>query len=177
MRRGPISTGTATVCAIGIAAVLTIAAAAVLLVPGAGAEIPGPAAAFPASSAEVVTGYADTPAIRISGGECAINLTHCRIYLIDPEGTLRGVETAILKNATLGVGQAAYIFNFPVDDRPAASGYWITDEPDLIFTAAYHPGIHPFSPGGQWRIVVYDRVLMKNRVDQVLLITGPGPPA
>ena len=177
MRRGPISTGTATVCAIGIAAVLTIAVAAVLLVPGGGAGIPGLAAAFPASSAEVVTGYADAPAIRISGTESAINLTECRIYLIDPEGTLRGVETAILANATLGVGQAAYIFNFPVDDRPAASGYWITDEPEMVFTTAYHPGVHPFSPGGDWRVVVYDQTLRKNRVDRVVPVNEPSSPA
>jgi len=177
VRRGPISTGTATVCAIGIAAVLTIAVAAVLLVPGGGAGIPGLAAAFPASSAEVVTGYADAPAIRISGTESAINLTECRIYLIDPEGTLRGVETAILANATLGVGQAAYIFNFPVDDRPAASGYWITDEPEMVFTTAYHPGVHPFSPGGDWRVVVYDQTLRKNRVDRVVPVNEPSSPA
>jgi hypothetical protein len=47
----------------------------------------------------------------------------------------------------------------------------------MVFSAAYHPGVHPFSPGGQWRIVVYDQGSMKNRVDQVLLITGPASPA
>ena len=153
MRRGPISTGTATICAIIIATVLMTVVAAGLLIPGEENGVAGPALTLPV---EAVTGYADAPAIRISGTESAINLTGCRIYLIDPEGTLRGVEAAILENATLGVGQSAYIFNFPLDDRPAASGYWITDEPGMIFTAAYQPGIRPFSPGGQWRIVVYD---------------------
>jgi hypothetical protein len=173
VRRGPISTGTATVCAIIIATVLMTVVAAGLLIPGEETGVAGRTLTLPV---EAVTGYADAPAIRISGTESAINLTRCRIYLIDPEGTLRGVETAILENTTLGAGQTVYIFNFPRDDRPAASGYWITDEPDMIFTAAYHPGIRPFSPGGQWRIVVYDTNSMKNRIDQVVLINGPASP-
>ena len=173
MRRGPISTGTATVCAIIIATVLMTVVAAGLLVPGEETGAAGQVLTLPV---EAVTGYADAPAIRISGTESAINLTGCRIYLIDPEGTLRDVETAILENATLGAGQAVYIFHLPRDDRPAASGYWITDEPDMIFTAACHPGIRPFSPGGQWRIVVYDTNSMKNRIDQVVLINGPASP-
>jgi hypothetical protein len=181
VRRGPISTGTATVCAIGIAAVLTIAVAAVLLLPGEGAPAAGPVRPLSALPVEVIAGYgdggsADAPVIRISGTESAINLTACRVYLIDPKGVLYEVNAAILKNATLGAGQAAYVFHFPVDDRPA-SGYWITDEPTMVFTAAYHPGVHPFSSDGQWRIVVYDRILMKNRVDQVVLINGPASPA
>jgi hypothetical protein len=185
VRRGPISTGTATVCAIIIATVLMTVVAAGLLVPGeetgaAGLLVPGEetgaAGQVLTLPVEAVTGYADAPAIRISGTESAINLTGCRIYLIDPEGTLRDVETAILENATLGAGQAVYIFHLPRDDRPAASGYWITDEPDMIFTAACHPGIRPFSPGGQWRIVVYDTNSMKNRIDQVVLINGPASP-
>lgn len=181
MKRGPISTGTATISAIGMAAVLTLVVAGVLLVPGEGAPDAGPARSLSALPVEVVAGYgdggsADAPAIRISGGECAINLTACRIYLIDPKGVLYEVNAAILKNATLGAGQAAYVFHFPVDDRPA-SGYWITDEPGMVFSAAYHPGVHPFSPGGQWRIVVYDQGSMKNRVDQVVLINGPASPA
>ena len=119
MRRGPISTGTATVCAIIIATVLMTVVAAGLMVPGEETGAAGPALTLPV---EAITGYADAPAIRISGTESAINLTECRTYLIDPEGTLRSVETAILENATLGAGQAVYIFNFPLDDRPAASG-------------------------------------------------------
>ncbi len=176
MKRGPISTGTATVCAIIIATVLMTVVAAGLLVPGEGTGAAGPALTLPTLRVEAVTGYGGAPAICISGRERAINLTECRVYLIDPEGTLRDVDAAILDNATLGDGQAAYIFHLPVDDRPAASGYWITDEPEMVFTAAYHPGIRPFSPGGQWRVVVYDRVSMKNRIDQVVLINGPASP-
>jgi hypothetical protein len=182
MKRGPISTGTATISAIGMAAVLTLVVAGVLLVPGEGAPDAGPARSLSALPVEVVAGYgdggsADAPVLRISGTGSAINLTTCRVYLIDPKGALHEVNAAILKNATLGEGMAAYIFYFPADDRPAASGYWITDEPGMVFSAAYHPGVHPFSPGGQWRIVVYDQGSMKNRVDQVLLITGPASPA
>ncbi len=85
------------------------------------------------------------------------------------------MNAAILRNTTLGVGEAAYIFHFPVDDG-AASGYWITDEQEMVFTAARHPGVHPFSPGGQWRIVVYDQSSLKNRIDQVVWINGPVSP-
>jgi hypothetical protein len=177
MKRGPISTGTATVCAIGIATVLIIGVSAVLLlVPGEGAPDAGPALTLSALPVEVVAGYGDggsaeAPVIRISGTQNAINLTTCRIYLIDPKGALYEVETAILRNATLSEGMTAYVFHLPVDDLPTASGYWITDEPEMVFSAAYHPGVHPFSPGGQWRLVVYDPGSMKNRVDQVLQIT------
>ena len=86
------------------------------------------------------------------------------------------METAILRNTTLAEGRAAYIFYLPIDD-PAASGYWITDEPDMVFTDAYHPGVRPFSPGGEWRIVVYDRFSMKNRIDRVVPVSGPSSPA
>jgi len=119
MKRGPISTGTATVCAIGIAAVLTIAVSAVLLlVPGEGAPDTGAAQTLSALPVEVVAGYrdggsADAPVIRISGTQNAINLTACRVYLIDPKGALYEVETAILRNATLSEGMTAYVFHSP----------------------------------------------------------------
>jgi len=172
MEGGAISTETATVAAIGLAAVLTIAVAAVLLIPG----VSGPARPFSAPlPAEIVDGYGGVPVIRMAG--TGVDLAACRIYLVDPAGALHEVQTAILTNTTLGEGMAAYIFYLPLDDRPAASGYWITDEPGLVFTADYHVAVRPFSPGGQWRLVVYDRESMKNRVDQVLPITGPASPA
>ncbi|KAF5043779.1 MAG: hypothetical protein KA818_09670 [Methanoculleus sp.] len=171
MEGGAISTEAATVAAIGLAAVLTIAVAAALLIPG----VSGPARSPSTPLAEVVDGYNGTAVIRISG--ITIDLAACRIYLVDPVGALHDVQTAILTNTTLEEGRAAYIFYLPLDDRPAASGYWITDEPGLVFTADYHVTVRPFAPGGQWRIVVYDSRSMKNRVDQVLLITGPASPA
>jgi hypothetical protein len=172
VKGGPISTGTATVCAIIIAAVMMTVVAGVLLPPGdeAGITVPGPS---PISPVEAVAGYAGTPVIRITGD--GINLTECRVYLTDPEGVLHNVETAILRNTTLAEGRAAYIFYLSIDD-PAASGYWITDEPEMVFTAAYHPGVQPFSPGGEWRVVVYDRNLMKNRIDRAVPINGPSSP-
>ncbi|RXE57226.1 hypothetical protein ABH15_03715 [Methanoculleus taiwanensis] len=172
MKRGSISTGTATISAITIAAVLMTVVAAGLLVPGGETAAADPALPLPV---ETVAGYAGTPVVRISGTENAINLTNCRIYLIDPEGTLRDVHTAILRNTTLGAGETAYIFRFPVDDE-AVSGYWITDEQEMVFTAAYLPAAHPFSPAGRWRIVVYDQSSLKNRIDQVFLINGPVSP-
>lgn len=175
MKQGPISTGTATVCAILIATVMTTVVAAALLAPGEGAAGPARALLPGHPPAETVAGYGDVPVIRISARERALDWTDCRVYLTDPDGTLRNVNVAIPDNATFGVGKTVYIFHLPVDD-PAASGYWITDVPEMVFTAAYHPGVHPFSPGGQWRIVVYDNTSMKNRVDQIVLINGPASP-
>jgi len=178
MLRGPISLETATVCAIGMAALLTIAvSAALLLTTGGEAPDAGPADPIPSVIlVEIAAGYGDggstdTPVVRITGTQDAINLTASRVYLIDPGGTLHNVETAILRNATLGEGMTAYVFYLPVDGLPAASGYWITDEPDMVFSTAYHSGVRPFSPGGQWRIVIYDPGLMKNRVDWVFRVT------
>lgn len=172
MKRGPISTGTATVCAIIIATVMMTVVAATLLVPEeeGGITVPG---ASPASPVEAIAGYAGTPVIRITGD--AVNLTGCRVYLTDPEGVLHNVETAILANTTPAGGRDVYIFHLPVDD-PAASGYWITDMPEMVFTADRHPGIHPFSPAGEWRVVVYNQRSMKNRVDRVVPINGPLSP-
>ncbi len=172
MKWGPISTGTASACAVIIAAVMTTVVAAALLVPGEGTGAP---VLSPASPVETVAGYAGVPAIRISGTGNPVNLTECRVYLIDPGGTLLDVETAILQNTTLAEGQATYIFHFPVNDS-LASGYWITDEPGMVFSTAYHPGIQPFSPGGQWRVVVYDPQSMKNRIDRAFRISGPSSP-
>ena len=135
MGRGPISTGTATVFAVVIAAVMMTAVAATLLVPGDGAGITVPGHS-PASPVEVVAGYNGTAVIRVAMD--AVNLMECRAYLTDPEGGLHNVETAILTNATPTGGRAAYIFYLPVDGR---SGYWITDEPEMVFTTAYHPGL------------------------------------
>jgi len=59
----------------------------------------------------------------------AANLTECRVYLTDPEGMLHNVETAILADSA--GGGAAYIFYLPVEGH---SGYWITDEPEMVFT-------------------------------------------
>jgi hypothetical protein len=148
------------------------AVAGVLLPPGeeAGITVPG---VSPASPVEVVAGYAGTPVIRMTGD--GINFTECRVYLTDPGGVLHNVETAILRNTTLAEGKAAYIFYLPIDD-PAASGYWITDEPEMVLSAAYHPGVQPFSPGGEWRVVVYDQSLRKNRVDRVVPVSGPSSP-
>ncbi|MDD3856764.1 MAG: hypothetical protein PHP43_01790 [Methanoculleus sp.] len=171
MGRGPISTGTATVFAVVIAAVMMTAVAATLLVPGDGAGITVPGHS-PASPVEVVAGYNGTAVIRVAMD--AVNLMECRAYLTDPEGGLHNVETAILTNATPAGGRAAYIFYLPVDGR---SGYWITDEPEMVFTTAYHPGVHPFSPGGDWRVVVYDQTLRKNRVDRVVPVNEPSSPA
>lgn len=173
MKQGPISTGTATVCAIIIAAVMMTVVAGVLLPPGEGTglTVPGVSSASPV---EVVAGYAGTPVIRITGD--GINLTECRVYLTDPAGVLRNVETAILRNTTLAEGRAAYIFYLPIDD-PAASGYWLTDEPEMVFTTAHHPGVQLFSPDGEWRVVVYDGNLMKNRIDRVVPVSGPSSPA
>jgi len=173
VKQGPISTGTATVGAIIIAAVMMTVVAGVLLPQGEGTglTVPGVSSASPV---EAVAGYAGTPVIRMTGD--GINLTECRVYLTDPEGILHNVETAILRNATLAEGGAAYIFYLPIDD-PAASGYWITDEPDMVFTDAYHPGVRPFSPDGEWRVVVYDRLSMKNRIDRGIPISGPSSPA
>ncbi len=171
MGRGPISTGTATVFAVVIAAVMMTAVAATLLVPGDGAGITVPGHS-PASPVEVVAGYNGTAVIRVAMD--AVNLMECRAYLTDPEGGLHNVETAILTNATPTGGRAAYIFYLPVDGR---SGYWITDEPEMVFTTAYHPGVHPFSPGGDWRVVVYDQTLRKNRVDRVVPVNEPSSPA
>ena len=168
MGRGPISTGTATVFAVVIAAVMMTAVAAVLLPPGDGAGLSLPDTASPV---EVIAGYNGTAVIRVAMG--AANLTECRVYLTDPEGGLHNVETAILTNATPAGGRAAYIFYLPVEGR---SGYWITDEPEMVFTTAYHPGVQAFSPGGDWRVVVYDQLLKKNRVDRVVLISGPSSP-
>jgi len=177
MRRGPISLETATVCAIGIAALLTIVVSvALLLTTGGEAPDAGPDHTPSVIPVEIVTGYGDSgstdiPVVRITGSEDAINLTTSRVYLIDPGGELHNVETAILRNTTLSEGVTAYVFHLPVDDLPAASGYWITDDPDMVFSTTYHSGVRPFSPGGQWRIVVYDPGLMKNRVDRVFRVT------
>ncbi|MCK9318313.1 MULTISPECIES: hypothetical protein [unclassified Methanoculleus] len=172
MKRGPISTGTATVCAIIIATVMMTVVAGVLLLSGETARITVPGVS-PASPVEAVASHAGTPVIRITGS--TINFTECRVYLTDPDGVLHNVETAILGNATLADGRAAYIFCLLTDD-PAASGYWITDEPNIVFSAAYHPGVRPFSPDGEWRVVVYDRRSMKNRIDRVVPINGPSSP-
>ena len=169
MRRGPISTGTATVLAVTIAAVMTIAVAAALLPTGDGPGIAVPGLPS-ASPVEVVAGQNETPVIRIAPG--VANLTECRVYLTDPGGMLRNVETAVLSDSA--DGGAAYIFYLPAEGH---SGYWITDEPDLVFTAARHSGIRPFSPEGEWRIVVYDQSQRKNRVDRVVPISGPSSPA
>ncbi|WP_292517312.1 hypothetical protein [Methanoculleus sp.] len=172
MKSGPISTGTATAGAIVLATVLMTVVAAALLVPGGQMEIAG-ATLSPDTLVEVVAGHSGAPVIRIlSGADETINLTECRIYLIDPRGTLHGVDTAVLENTTLSQGQSAYIFHLNRESR-AASGYWITDEPDLVFTDTYHHEIHPFSPGGQWRVVVYDPDSMKNRIDRAVRINGP----
>ena len=171
MGRGAISTGTATVFAVVIATVMMTAVAATLLVPGDGAGITVPGHS-PASPVEVIAGYNGTAVIRVAMG--AANLTECRVYLTDPEGGLHNVETAILTNAIPAGGRAAYIFYLPVEGR---SGYWITDEPEMVFTTAYHPGVQAFSPGGDWRVVVYDQTLRENRIDQVVLINGPASPA
>ncbi|MDD4567062.1 MAG: hypothetical protein PHU37_04080 [Methanoculleus chikugoensis] len=170
MKRGSISTGTATIFAVVIAAVMMTAVAAVLLPPGetAGITVPGRSSASPV---EAVAGYNGTSVIRIAAD--AVNLTECRVYLTDPGGVLHNVETAVLTNTTPADGRAAYIFYLPVDGR---SGYWITDEPDLVFTDTYHSGIRSFSPGGDWRVVVYDQLLKKNRIDRVVLISGPSSP-
>lgn len=162
MGRGPISTGTATVFAVVIAAVMMTAVAAVLLPPGDG---PGLSLPDTASPVEVVAGHNGTAVIRVAMG--AANLTECRVYLTNPEGGLHNVETAILTDSA--DGQAAYIFCFPAPDR---SGYWITDEPKMVFTTAYHPGVQAFSPG-DWRVVVYDQTLRKNRIDRVVPVNGP----
>ena len=177
MLRGPISLETATVCAIGMVALMTIAvSAALLLTTGGEAPDAGPDHIPSATLVEIVTGYgdggsADIPVVRITGMQDTINLTTSRIYLIDPGGTLHDVETAILRNTTPGEEMTAYVFYLPVDDMPAASGYWITDEPEMVFSTAYHTGVHPFYPGGQWRIVIYDPGSMKNRVDRVFQVT------
>ncbi|MDV2480586.1 hypothetical protein F8E02_00900 [Methanoculleus sp. Wushi-C6] len=173
MKQGPISTGTATVCAIVMAAVMMTVVAGVLLSPGDGGEISS--LGLPSHSpVEAVAGYGGAPVIRITAS--AVNLTECRVYLTGPDGILHNVETAILGNAALDDGRAAYIFYLPIDD-PAASGYWITDEPEMVFTANHHPGVRPFSPGGEWRVVVYDRRSMKNRIDRVVPVNGPSSPA
>lgn len=174
MKQGPISTGTATVCAIVMAAVMMTVVAGVLLSPGDGAERSSLGLSSH-SPVEAVAGYAGTPVIRITGD--GINITECRVYLTDPAGVLHNVETAILRNTTLAEGRAAYIFYFPVDDRPGASGYWITDEPEMVFSDAYLPGVRPFSLDGEWRVVVYDRRSMKNRIDRAVPISGPSSPA
>ncbi|MDK2915528.1 MAG: hypothetical protein PWR25_85 [Euryarchaeota archaeon] len=173
MKRGPISTGTATILAVTIAAVMMTAVTAVLLSPGetAGITVPGRSAASPV---EAVAGYNGTLVIRVAAD--AGNLTECRVYLTDPRGVLHNVNTAVFANRTPGDGRPAYIFYLPIED-PAASGYWITDEPDLVFTDAHHSGIRPFSPGGDWRVVVYDQAQRKNRVDRVVPISGPSSPA
>lgn len=169
MRRGPISTGTATVLAVVIAAVMTIVVAAALLPSDdrAGIAARGLSSASPV---EVVAGQNGAPAIRIAAG--AGDLTGCRVYLTDPGGVLHNVETAVLADGA--DCRAAYIFHLPVE---GCSGYWITDEPDLVFTAARHSGIRPFSPEGEWRVVVYDQLQRKNRVDRVIPISGPSSPA
>ena len=169
MSRGPISTGTATVLAITIAAVMTIAVAAALLPPGDGPGIAVPDLSS-ASPVEVVTGHNGTAVIRVAMG--AANLTECRVYLTDPGRVLRNVVTAGLSDRA--DGGASYIFYLPAEGH---SGYWITDESDLVFTAARHSGIRPFSPEGEWRVVVYDPSQRKNRVDRVIPISGPSSPA
>ena len=140
---------------------------AVLLPPGDGPGITLPDTTSPV---EVVAGHNGTAVIRVAMG--AANLTECRVYLTDPEGGLHNVETAIF--ADRADGRAAYIFYLPVEGH---SGYWITDEPEMVFTTVYHPGVQAFSPGGDWRVVVYDQALRKNRIDRVLPVNEPSSPA
>ena len=175
MRRGPISTGTATACAIIIATVMMTVVAATLPVPGEGTAGPARALLSGHPPAETVAGHGDVQVICIPASESVIDWTDCRVSLIDPEGVLHNVEIAALANTTHAGGQAVYIFHLPVDD-PAASGYWITDVPEMVFTADRHPGVRPFSPAGEWRVVAYDHTSMKNRVDRVVLINGPASP-
>ncbi|MDV4342826.1 hypothetical protein HL657_06490 [Methanoculleus sp. YWC-01] len=164
----------ATICAVTIATVLMTVVAAILLSPGEGAGLSLPKTS-PAGPVEAVAGYAGVPVLRISGTTNPIDLAKCRVYLTDPDGIFRTVETAVLENTNLSDGQAAYVFYLPTDER-TASGYWITDVPDLVFTDTHHPGVRPFTPGGDWRVVVYDPDLMKTRIDRVVPVTEPSSP-
>jgi hypothetical protein len=175
VKRGPISTGTATACAILIATVMMTVVAATLPVPGEGTAGPARALLSDDPPAETVAAYDGVPVIRIPAKESIIDWTGCRVYLTDPDGVLHNVEIAVLANTTPAGGRDVYIFRLPVDD-PAASGYWITDVPEMVFTCDRHPGVHPFSPAGEWRVVVYDHTSMQNRVDRVVRINGPGSP-
>ncbi len=170
MKGGAISTVTATLCAVVIATVMMTVVAAILLAPGEGAGLSSPKIS-PAPPVEVIAGYNGTPVIRIAGD--GINFTECRVYLTDPGGVLHNVEIAVLANTA---SADMYIFYLPIKDR-SAPGYWITDDPDLVFTSAYHSGIRPFLPDGEWRVVVYDQRSMKNRIDRVVPISGPSSPA
>jgi len=175
VKGGAISNEMATICAVTIATVMMTVVAAILLAQGEGAGLSLPKTSS-ATQVEAVAGYAGVPVLRISDTANPIDLSKCRIYLTDPDGIFRTVEVAVLENTNLSDGQAAYIFYLPTDDQ-TASGYWITDVPDLVFTDTYHPGVRPFSPGGDWRLVVYDPGLMKNRIDRVVPISGPSSPA
>jgi len=97
-----------------------------------------------------------------AGGEAAsvIRLTgtcgdlcdpgNATIYLVDPDGGYHGVGKGVLGSSSGGVW---YIFHYhrPEADAPR---YWITDDPEMVFTRKYIEGVEPFEPEGIWLVEI-----------------------
>lgn len=97
----------------------------------------------------VSTGGGGASVIKVTGpcGD-ACNPANATIYLIDPGGGYHGVGKGVMEPASGGVW---YIFHYPLSDADAP-GYWITDDPDMVFTKKYIEDVEPFDPGGIWMV-------------------------
>jgi hypothetical protein len=104
------------------------------------------------------SGVPDTPVIRIHYLEGpALPLNGTEVRLTSPEGVSFGVMAAILHDRTIEAGDVWYLFHYDHSD-PFTTGYWITDEPDLVFSTLYQDRCvaEPFSPPGRWKLEISD---------------------
>ncbi|NYT05914.1 MAG: hypothetical protein GKC04_06030 [Methanomicrobiales archaeon] len=101
-------------------------------------------------------GNLDVPVIRLSyekGAPLPVNRT--AITLIDPNRKSHRVQAGVLVDGIIERGDVWYIFYYD-HEEPGASDYWYTDEPEMVFSTAYHSGVEPFMPPGTWRLVLED---------------------
>ena len=131
------------------------AVAAVLLPPGETAGIT--VRALLRLPVEAVAGYNGTSVIRIAAD--AVNLTECRVYSPTREecSIMWRPQSSRTRPPRRPPHTSSTSRRRPLrllDHRRA---------PTLVFTDTYHSGIRSFSPGGDWRVVVYDQLLKKNR--------------
>jgi hypothetical protein len=118
------------------------------------------------------SGKGDTPVIRLGYREGMAIPANCTdVRLTDPYGTQHRVLAAILRDGVIEAGDEFYIFSCRYDD-PRTTGYWYTDEADMIFTTAYRDlcGPEPFSPPGRWKLTVIDERFGKKMIDTTLTI-------
>ncbi|MDK2975112.1 MAG: hypothetical protein PWP08_1483 [Methanofollis sp.] len=111
-------------------------------------DIAGPRDAAFREATAVAVGGTDTPAIRITG-TCA-DVGNATVYLVDPVGVYHLVGKGILESSG---SRDWYIFHY---HRPEAGTpeYWITDDPDMVFTRKYVESVEPFEPQGIWVVEI-----------------------